>query len=76
MKIEETSVKATVYLYGCAPAAFSNMIYKDAIVFKLEEANKLLGRLYEAAIMERDVERIRSVNKAVVLNEALLKEMR
>ena len=76
MKIEETQVHTTVYLYGCMPSDFKDMRYEEAIIFKIKEGNKLLGRLYDTPIMSRDADRIRKVSKAITLNEALIKEMK
>jgi hypothetical protein len=82
-----TDIHSTQYLYDVAPSAFKDLPYEDAIKFKLRAAKDLHNRLqleietqlnygtpYDDTFELR--ERVHYVGKAIVFNEALLKELR
>jgi len=65
-------MKDTKYLYDCSSKKFMNLIYKDALIYKIKKAKKLLHKLTWEDNME-DTIRISKVSSAIKHNEELLK---
>lgn len=70
------AIHSTAYLYNIEPAILSNMLYSDALKFKVASAKVLLNMLLEPHYSERDDERIMAVQRAVKFNESLLAELK
>ena len=66
---------STQYLYNIQPAVLADMLYPEALQFKIDSANLLLAQLYEPHFTERDIVHISAVYRAIKFNEALLKEL-
>ena len=72
-------MKTMVHLYGIEPEVFSTRAkasgYIDVLEWKVELGNKLLKKLYDIDYMNRDINRIGEVDKAISFNEKLIKEV-
>jgi len=51
-----------------------DMLYKDALYYKIEKAKKQLKKLQEVHYMDRDDYRINDILSAIEFNQKLLKE--
>ena len=67
---------STQYLYNIQPAILADMLYPEALQFKIDSANSLLAKLYEPHFTERDTVHISAVYRAIKFNEALLSELK
>ena len=67
---------STQYLYNIQPAILANMLYPEALQFKIDSANLLLAKLYEPHFTIRDTVHISAVYRAIKFNEALLSELK
>ncbi len=68
-------MKKTEYLYGVHPKEFAELLYKDALLFKIKAAIELRGKILEEDYWTRDDERLNDVIKSIRHNEALLEEL-
>ena len=66
---------STQYLYNIQPTELADMLYPEALQFKIDSAKLLLSQLYEPHFTERDIVHISAVYRAIKFNEALLKEL-
>lgn len=64
------------YLYDLDASQLSNMLYPDALKFKIQSANQLIGKLIEPHYSERDDHRIAAVQRAIKYNQFLLEELK
>lgn len=67
---------STDYLYDCEPSNFAYMPYTEALEYKIEQANVLLGRLLKPHHSEREHARIQKATKAINHNKELLNELK
>jgi len=68
-------IHSTGYLYGILPSELSNLLYPEALSYKVTSARKLIGKLIEPHYSERDEERLSAVIKAEKFNLKLLEEL-
>ena len=69
------SFSSTEELYGIAPKELGQLNYKDALIYKVQGAKKILIELLEPHFMDRDTYKINKINKAIKFNLYLLKEL-
>jgi len=74
--LDQSIVPECVYLYSIKPSALKQLLYPDAISYKLEQARLLIAELYEVHRDNRDEERIAKVHKAISFNTKLLQELK
>ena len=68
--------KTSKYLYGVTPKEFANLLYTEALYFKVECCDKLLKELTDVPFRDRDVYRVHKIMKARDFNEYLLSELK
>jgi len=84
--MSDKEIWSSEYLYGVKGSYFKNMLYEESIRAKIELAkelkNKIVNELYPSSKTkipyETSVkldERIKNINKAIIHNELLLKDM-
>jgi hypothetical protein len=66
----------TDYLYDISPSELSNLLYPEALSYKVQAARTLIGKLIEPHYSERDDERLSAVIKAEKFNLKLLEELK
>lgn len=64
------------YLYNIQPSQLANMLYPDALEFKIQSAKQLIGKLIEPHYFERDDHRIAAIQRAIKFNQSLLEELK
>lgn len=74
--LDPKTVPGCVYLYGIKPSVLKDLMYPDAITYKLEEAKLLIAELYEIHRDSRDEERIFKIHKSIKFNTELLEELK
>jgi len=65
----------TEYLYAIAPSVLTNMLYADALEYKLMSARKLIRELVKPHYSKRDDVRLSAVIKAAKHVAILLEEL-
>ena len=69
-------MKTSEYLYGTSADAWASLEYKKALKKRVMLARKLLDRLTEEDLHNKDFYRIKEVTEAIEFNETLLKELK
>ena len=65
-----------MYLYNINPTILADMLYKQALEYKIASANLLLAELLIPHYEIRDYERITDVHRAIKFNQSLLAELK
>lgn len=69
-------MKTCRYLYNINGAELKDMLYIEAIEYKITKAKQLIEELQNVGIWNRDDVRIRDVVNAIKFNERLLNEVK
>lgn len=69
-------MKSSNYLYKDLSQNIATMPYEEALLHKIEEAEKLIKELLKVHYSKRDMTRLRDIRNAVSFNEKLIKELK